>query len=97
MQWVHGCFPSHLIFFLLHSSQALVTLRLFCMGTAGRGAVFSGPVSVGECGAESWNSVSLSGLAEVVNGAAGSWAAVLSSLGIVSVSIEADKDLRWWW
>ena len=27
------CFPSHLIFFRLHSSQALVTLRLFCMGT----------------------------------------------------------------
>ena len=26
------CFPSHLIFFRLHSSQALVTLRLFCMG-----------------------------------------------------------------
>jgi hypothetical protein len=26
------CFPSHLIFFRRHSSHALVTLRLFCMG-----------------------------------------------------------------
>jgi len=29
---VHGCFPSHLIFFLRHSSQALVTLLRFCSG-----------------------------------------------------------------
>jgi len=30
---VQGCLPSHLIFFLRHSSHARVTLRRFCMGS----------------------------------------------------------------
>lgn len=34
---LQGCFPSHLIFFLRHSSQALVTLRRFCKGAEERG------------------------------------------------------------
>lgn len=29
---MHGCFPSHLIFFRLHSSQARVTRRRLCTG-----------------------------------------------------------------
>ena len=35
---MHGCLPSHLIFFLRHSSQARVTLRRFCWGMFGPSA-----------------------------------------------------------
>jgi hypothetical protein len=35
---VHGCLPSHLIFFRRHSSHALVTLRRFCKGMLGASA-----------------------------------------------------------
>lgn len=44
MQCVHGCLPSHLIFFLLHSSHARVTLRLFCRCDGALGL----PVALGE-------------------------------------------------
>lgn len=40
---MHGCFPSHLIFFLRHSSQALVTLRRFCSGMLGAPLAPEGP------------------------------------------------------
>lgn len=38
---MHGCLPSHLIFFLRHSSHALVTLRRFCKGMLGASATSS--------------------------------------------------------
>lgn len=44
---MHGCFPSHFIFFLLHSSHARVTRLRFCRGTGARGA---GADDVGEFG-----------------------------------------------
>jgi hypothetical protein len=51
---VHGCFPSHFIFFLLHSSHARVTRLRFCRGRGGREAEVepgdSGPCSEGQGG-----------------------------------------------
>ena len=38
---MHGCLPSNLIFFLRHSSHALVTLRRFCKGMLGASATSS--------------------------------------------------------
>lgn len=88
---MQGCLPSHFIFFLLHSSHALVTRRRFCRGVA-RGACEPGVPAGDACQADDCNEFGSSSTLE--SGEEGLVAEMEGAIGIDMLEVLVSLCMR---